>query len=144
MTHFIRFTLLFLASIVLITCSSENKQTVSETPVPIEVSTAVGQLSIQDVKTQVLESFPIQVTVTISGTLPKKCQSLTVETTQQNRTFFVTLTAVENTSTCSSADNTFTKTVSLNVDGLKAGIYQVDVHGLTAQFELVVDNIIHW
>jgi len=144
MTYFIRLTLSFVASVLLATCSSENRQTVSETPVPIEIDTPTGQLSVQDIEIQILESFPVQVMVTISGTLPKKCQPLNVDTAQQNRTFFITLTTMENTSTCSATDNTFKKVIPLDVDGLKAGIYHVDVHGLTAQFELTVDNIVHW
>jgi inhibitor of cysteine peptidase len=140
----IRFTLCSVAVIFLATCSSESKQSTSKAPMPVEINTPTGQLSIEDVKIQILESFPVQVMVIVSGTLPKKCQVLSVDIAQENRTFFITLKTTEQASGCLSTDNTFIETIPLNVDGLKAGIYQVNIQGLIEQFELAVDNIVHW
>lgn len=135
---------IFLAfGIALIACSSKNKQEmpIVSIVVPNQANTS---LSVQDVKIEMIESFPVQVVIVVEGTLPKKCQALMADTAQRNRNFFVTLTATERASTCSSTDNTFTEMIPLDVSGLKAGEYQVNVHGLTRQFELVVDNIVYW
>lgn len=135
--------LLVVASVFIATCSSENKQPAdAEKPAPIMIDTPTTQLSIENFEIRVLESFPVRVVIVVQGTLAKPCQKLDFTEEQQDTSFFITLTTHQETATCSSKEVSFKKVIPLNVDGLKAGVYNVDVHGSTERFELTVDNVI--
>lgn len=101
---------------------------------------------IQKVDTQVLESFPVQVNVNIKGYLSNGCQQIDqINITPTNNVFMVTVTTTPPPPPeidCPMALIPFEKTIALDVNGLKAGVYTVDVNGIHNQFELAVDNVI--
>lgn len=102
---------------------------------------------IQKVDTQVLESFPVQVNVNIKGHLSNGCQQIDQIniTPTKNNIFMVTVTTTPPPPPeidCTMALIPFEKTIALDVNGLKAGVYTVEVNGIRNQFELAVDNVI--
>jgi inhibitor of cysteine peptidase len=90
-----------------------------------------------------MESFPVQVSVEVTGYLPDGCTNIdNVNTTKDGDTFYVEIGTIRpRDALCTQALVPFTKSVPLDVYGLEKGIYNVDVNGKTASFELSVDNI---
>lgn len=87
----------------------------------------------------ILESFPVQVQVTVSGYLPDGCTELheiTVE--RQDQDFILTVRTRRPTGdiACTQALVPFEETVELDVEGLAAGTYTVTAHGLEDSFTL--------
>jgi putative hemolysin len=92
-----------------------------------------------------LESFPIQVQVVLTGELPNSC-SLVSDVTQAydaaSRTFKLTLVpGVNGAIDCDPTGLPFTETVPLDVLGLPAGNYTVSSHDVQTTFTFDVDNV---
>ncbi|AGB48573.1 hypothetical protein Metho_0298 [Methanomethylovorans hollandica DSM 15978] len=103
-----------------------------------------GVASISNVQVLVLESFPVQVNVEATGYLPDGCTTIGNATVRKDgNTFYVEIGTIRpRDALCTQALVPFTKSVSLDVYGLEKGVYNVDVNGKTASFELSVDNIL--
>ena len=99
---------------------------------------------ITDVQLMILESFPVQVRAQIKGDLPDGCTEISGITTDRDveaQRFTVQIeTTRDEDAICTQALVPFEETVELDVRGLPAGTYTVDVHGETATFTLEVDN----
>ena len=91
----------------------------------------------------ILESFPVQVHVNVTGYLGDGCTTLgNIETTQESDTFLVNITTQRPTEAlCTQQLVGFEENVALDVQGLPAGTYTVDVNGVTDTFTLDVDNM---
>ena len=92
----------------------------------------------------VLESFPVQIHVIAKGYLPDGCTEIDmVEEERDGNTFTVTITTKRpKDMMCTQAIVPYEKVVPLDVYGLKAGMYDVNVNSVTDSFELSTDNII--
>lgn len=103
-----------------------------------------GVASVDNVQVLIMESFPVQVSVEVTGFLPDGCTNIdNVNTTKDGDTFYVKIGTIRpRDALCTQALVPFTKSVPLDVYGLKKGVYNVDVNGKTASFELSVDNIL--
>ncbi|MGB3906970.1 MAG: hypothetical protein WBL02_00880 [Methanomethylovorans sp.] len=103
-----------------------------------------GVAPVNDVQVLILESFPVQVNVEAMGYLPDGCTTIGNTTIRKDsNTFYVEISTIRpRDAFCTQALVPFTKSVSLDVYGLEKGIYNVDVNGKTASFELSVDNIL--
>ncbi|MCB0193944.1 MAG: hypothetical protein KDJ65_18480 [Anaerolineae bacterium] len=91
----------------------------------------------------ILESFPVQVNLTVSGSFPDGCTTIDqVTQRQQDNTFFVNIiTTRPAEAMCTEAIVPFEETIALDVRGLKAGEYAVVVNEVVQNsFELTVDN----
>ena len=106
--------------------------------------------AVESIEVRVLESFPVQANVVIRGYLRNGCESLETQTPKlfhvsEDDVFRIQLnvyaTAADNVS-CLAVITPFEQTLRLDVMGLKAGIYTVEVNGLVSLFELSKDNII--
>ncbi len=102
---------------------------------------------INDVNIQVLESIPVKVNAKVKGQFSNGCQQIDqINTTQTDNVFKVTMTTTPPPPpeiACTMALVPFEKTIPLNVQGLKAGVYTVEVNGMSNnQFELAVDNVV--
>jgi inhibitor of cysteine peptidase len=97
---------------------------------------------IDDVQVMLLESFPVQVNVAIRGYLPDACTEIEhVKQDASGNTFKITIGTVRPKElACADVIEPFEEVVSLDVLGLKAGVYTVDVNGVTQTFELQMDN----
>ena len=98
---------------------------------------------LDEMTVNLMESFPVQVSVTLSGKLPDGCTSIqSAESTREGQTFTVILTTQRPAGKmCTQALVPFEKTVGLDVYGLPAGDYTVLAGDLEAHFTLDMDNI---
>jgi putative hemolysin len=103
-----------------------------------------GPAQIDEVTVQMLESFPVQVEVLIRGSLPNSCtqiDKLDQRFDPEENIFWIEITTVRTTDdACAQALVPFEDTVPLDVYGLPAGTYTVDVNGKRETFTLEVDN----
>lgn len=123
------------------------------TPTPQEIPTDVpaaiipNEAVVASVQVQMMESMPVQVNVTISGSLPDGCTAIASITSEQtDAAFNINITTQRDIAAlCTEALVPFTETVSLDVLGLPAGTYTVNVMGrddtLTETFTLTADNL---
>ena len=142
-------TLLLIAGLT--ACGSDEPQTddstpttVADTPTAVTVDTPLQQeATVDSIEILILESFPVQVNVRARGDLPDGCTSIdSVETSQTGTTFNINITTMRETGElCTEALVPFEETISLDVLGLSAGTYSVNVNGINGSFTLQVDNV---
>ncbi|GEM_PF-1944899 len=97
--------------------------------------------TIDDASIEIAESFPVQVSLVTKGFLQNGCTYL--NEASQNRkgnTFYVNLTTRTEGETCTQALVPFSRSTSLEVNGLPAGTYQISVNGQELSFELPQTN----
>jgi putative hemolysin len=103
-----------------------------------------GRAQIDAVTVQILESFPVQVEVLVRGNLPDDCTEVgrvDQRFDPDENIFWIEIATVRTTEdVCAQALVPFEKTVALDVYGLPAGTYTVDVNGTRETFTLEVDN----
>ncbi len=104
---------------------------------------AVSLANVNEIKILLLESFPVQVHAVARGEHPDSCTKVDkVTTRREGDTFFVTITTSRPADAiCAQVMTPFEEVVALDVVGLKAGVYTVDVNGVRDTFELQTDNI---
>jgi hypothetical protein len=103
-----------------------------------------GQAMVNSVDLLTLESFPVQIHAVVQGDLNNGCTEIDQVTTErQGNSFMVTITTRAPVGVaCTEALVPFEEKVPLEVNGLTAGDYTVNVNGVTATFNLPVDNIL--
>jgi len=103
-----------------------------------------GTAVVESTEILVLESFPVQIHVIATGYLPDGCTEIDkVEEERDGNTFTVTITTKRpKDMMCTQAIVPYEKVVPLDVYGLKAGTYNVNVNSVRDSFELSTDNII--
>ncbi len=101
-----------------------------------------GTAAVDTVQILTLESFPVQIHVLAEGYLPDSCTEIdNVSTTKDGNNFNVTITTKRpKDAMCTQVIVPFNKTIPLEVQGLKAGNYTVDVNGVKSSFVLSIDN----
>lgn len=119
-----------------------------ETPPPTGEQPGGGEVisglaPVESIDIQLLESFPVQVQVIARGNLPDGCTTIDeILTERLDQLFRVTITTERPADAiCTEALVPFDQVIQLDVIGLPAGEYQVDVNGVTGSFTLEVDNI---
>ncbi|MCB1984317.1 MAG: hypothetical protein H6936_16480 [Burkholderiales bacterium] len=101
------------------------------------------QAFIDEIEIQILESFPVQVHVSVSGNLPTPCHQLGPihQRFADNRfEIAVHVTPLQTFAPCIQVLEPFQTTIPLDVYGLPKGSYEVIVNDKSASFELNVDN----
>jgi inhibitor of cysteine peptidase len=107
------------------------------------IASTIGLAPVEEIKIVILESFPVQVQVIASGNLPDPCTEISeVLQEREGNTFFVSIKTYRPPGLCIQVLAPFEVKIPLNVYGLPAGTYTVDVNGVQATFDLLVDNII--
>jgi len=103
----------------------------------------MGRAVVDSVDVNVMESFPVQVNVIARGNLPDACTTIgAVKLTPDGNTYRVEITTTRPADkACAEVLVPFEQNIPLEVRGLKAGTYTVDVNGVTGTFELPVDNV---
>jgi len=101
-----------------------------------------GVANVESIDILTLESFPVQIHVIAEGYLPDGCTEIDeIKTEMEGNTFNVNITTKRpKEAICTQAIESFTKTIPLEVQGLSAGNYTVNVNGVNGSFELAVDN----
>jgi len=103
------------------------------------------QGTVETISINMLESFPVQIQVVAAGYFPSGCYSLgKTHIVRENNQFTIVINSTVlqtlELMACTQALVPFEVTIPLEVNGLDAGIYQVDVNDITDEFELSVDN----
>jgi len=103
-----------------------------------------GTAQVDSIDILMLESFPVQISVVARGNLPDGCTAIDqIAQQRQGDTFKVTITTRRPADKiCTEALVPFQEAISLEVVGLPAGTYTVDVNGVTGSFTLDVDNVL--
>jgi inhibitor of cysteine peptidase len=99
---------------------------------------------VESVKIYIKDSFPMQVDVYAMGNLPDGCTKISdTQKSLSGDTFKVTIMTERPAHiVCTQALVPFEHTVPLDVIGLKAGTYTVNVNGVRETFTLEVDNMV--
>lgn len=98
---------------------------------------------VESIDILVLESFPVQIHVLVDGYLPTPCYEITqIEKHREGNTFYVKLMMKDSGLVCIQKIEPFQEVIALDVYGLSAGIYYVDVNGVIDSFTLDIDNIL--
>ena len=135
-------------SLVLVGCARATEappqgEPTSTTPSDAqEAKVITGTARVEAIEILILESFPVQVNVVARGNLPDGCTTIDrIEQERDESVFVITITTVRPAEQmCTEALVPFEEVISLDVAGLKAGTYTVDVNGVRDTFELTVDN----
>ncbi|MBA7477385.1 hypothetical protein ES707_12794 [subsurface metagenome] len=103
----------------------------------------IGLASVDEIDILILESFPIQINVIAKGNLPDPCTEISeVLQEKEGNTFFITIKTYSFSGFCIQVLAPFEEIIPLEVYGLPAGTYTVDVNGVQDTFDLLVDNIL--
>lgn len=103
----------------------------------------IGLASVDEIEIVISESFPIQVEVIARGNLPDPCTEIyQITQKREGDTFFITIKTYRTPDPCIQIIVPFEVKIPLNVYGLPAGTYTVDVNGVQATFDLEIDNIL--
>jgi hypothetical protein len=98
---------------------------------------------VDDLKVNIMESFPLQVSVTVIGNLSDGCTRIVdskAEMTDKTTFELQIITERPEDVMCTMALVPFEKTISLDVQGLPAGTYTVIGFGLENSFTFDMDN----
>ena len=103
-----------------------------------------GTANIENIQIMTLESFPVQIHVVAEGYLPDGCTEIDGITAERvKNTFNINISTTRpKDAVCTQAIIPFNETIPLEVQGLKAGNYTVNVNGIMGSFELAIDNIL--
>ncbi len=103
----------------------------------------VGLATVEEIDILIAESFPVQVFVVARGYLPDPCTEICeVSTEREGNAFLVAIKTYRAPGACIQVIQPFEETISLDVYGLSAGTYTVDVNGVKGSFTLEIDNIL--
>jgi inhibitor of cysteine peptidase len=135
-----------MVAIVVAACGARPTEAPPEAPPAAQTpsgGTIHGEAIVDEIDILILESFPVQISVVARGNLPDGCTEIDeIIRQREEQTFNVTITTVRPADAmCTEALVPFEETFSLDVYGLPAGVYRVDVNGITGTFELAVDNV---
>lgn len=98
---------------------------------------------VEEIKIVILESFPVQVQVIARGNLPDPCTEISeVLQEREGDTFLITIKTYRSPGFCIQVLASFEEIIPLEVYGLPAGTYTVDVNGVQDTFDLEVDNFV--
>jgi inhibitor of cysteine peptidase len=111
---------------------------------PSGSQTIIGLALIESIEILILESFPVQVHVRVKGILGDSCTTLhQITQTRVENTFTITITTTRPANVvCADIITRFEERIALDVYGLPAGTYAVDVNSVRDTFTLDIDNVI--
>jgi len=121
---------------------TQTSATAEPTAAPGSNEPVRGQALVDTIDVLILESFPVQINVNARGNLPDGCTQIDEIISQRvDNTFRVAITTIRQPSaTCTQALVPFEEVISLDVEGLPAGTYDVSVNGVSSTFTLDIDN----
>ena len=134
--------------IILILLFVKGKKRVAEvvnddTPGVVTVLSEDQRAPISGVEVLMQESFPVEAMVVARGEFPDGCHAAGPEMVNRvGNMFTVQIPKIIEDGACTQAITPFEKQFSLNILGLPAGVYTVDVNGFATSFELLVDNVL--
>ncbi|MEM7119399.1 MAG: DUF6438 domain-containing protein, partial [Chloroflexota bacterium] len=112
-----------------------------DTTAPPTNPTGGTDVYVNGVEVSIMESFPVQVAITVRGDLADGCVVLDdISFERIGDTFMLRTHAHREGDICTSALVPFEEVVDLDVVGLAAGTYQVDLDEHSTEFTLDMDN----
>jgi len=106
------------------------------------VEPRINLAEVTEIDILILELFPVQVHVVASGYLPNPCTKIEeIIQSREGDNFFVTIKTKSSLLPCIQVLTPFEETIALDVYGLPAGTYNVNVNGFEDTFTLEIDNI---
>jgi hypothetical protein len=103
----------------------------------------LGLATVEEIDILTLESFPVQVFIIASGYLPNPCTEIyQITQEREGNTFFITIETYCSQEVCIQVIAPFEEVIPLEVYGLPAGTYTVEVNGVQGSFILEIDNIL--
>ena len=103
----------------------------------------IGLASVDEIDILILESFPVQINVIAKGYLPDPCTEISeILQEKEGDTFFITIKTYRSPGACIQVITPFEEIIPLDVYGLPAGSYIVEVNGVQGIFDLEIDNIL--
>jgi len=105
----------------------------------------IGLAIVEKIDILTLESFPVQIFVITSGYLSDPYTEIyQISQEREGNNFFITITTHRVPGFCIEVEviAPFEKVIPLEVYGLPAGIYTVEVNGVQDTFNLRIDNIL--
>ncbi len=101
----------------------------------------IGLALVSKIDILILESFPIQINVTARGNLPDPCTEISeVIQEREGNAFFITIKTYRSPGFCIQVLAPYEEIIPLEVYGLPAGTYTVDVNGKQGTFDLEINN----
>jgi len=102
----------------------------------------INLANVNAIEIMILESFPVQVHVGARGEHPDSCTKVDeITTRREGNTFVVNINAYRPADAmCAQVITPYDEVIALDVVGLKAGVYTVEVNGIQDTFELQMDN----
>ncbi|MCB8927891.1 MAG: hypothetical protein H6652_19935 [Ardenticatenaceae bacterium] len=124
--------------------SSDDPATPTPDEDPAPEKMVESEANVEAISIFIMESFPVQVSVNVTGYLEDGCTSLgEISTNREDNTFVVTALAERPADAiCTQQIVDFEENVALDVLGLPAGTYTVNVNGVTDTFTLQMDNAV--
>jgi inhibitor of cysteine peptidase len=135
-----------IAVVLIWRCIGDDRSSSSPSPTPTQTTTqgdeTVNLANVNTIEIMLLESFPVQVNVGASGEHPDSCTKVDeITTRREGNTFVVTISAFRPADAmCAEVITPYEEVIALDVVGLKAGVYTVEVNGIRDTFELQTDN----
>ena len=103
----------------------------------------LGLATVEKIDILTLESFPVQVFIIASGYLPNPCTEIyQITQEREGNTFFITIETYCSQEVCIQVIAPFEEVIPLEVYGLPAGTYTVEVNGVQGIFDLEIDNLL--
>lgn len=101
-----------------------------------------SKAQIESIAINIMESFPVQVSVVANGFLADGCTELhNIKLTRSGSTFEIEIQARRpKEAVCIQVVSLFEEVITLDVLNLPAGTYDVNVNGVSESFELQMDN----
>lgn len=124
--------------------SDDPTATPEPEPYPGDEEMLIRDAVVTGVDVALMESWPLQASVKIEGELGDGCTDLEpIVTEREGDTFYITVkTARPVDAVCTMELRFFSESIPLDIEGLKAGTYTVDVNGVTETFTLEQDNVL--
>ena len=105
--------------------------------------TSANAAPIDSLEIESTESFPVQKTLVVKGTLPNGCTYLnTPGQLRDGNVFYITLDTYTEGDTCTEALVPYEERIDLQVNNLPGGVYIVNINGREISFEIEGDNSI--
>ena len=120
----------------------ENPAPEPTAPPEPETSETIGEAIVNEISLNLMESFPLQASVTVQGDLNDGCTRIqeAVQDQQADTIYLTVFTARPADQMCDMALMPFTETFPLDIAGLPAGDYTINVNGVTTTLTLDQDN----
>ncbi len=143
------------------TGTDPNQPVSSDDPIPVEPDGGIGdgagppkatpgsdeefliqEATVESIDILIMESFPLQVRVVARGSMASGCAApLEITQAREGNTFKVTIfTQRPARAMCPQTLSPFEESIALDVAGLPAGEYTVNVNGVTDTFTFTQDN----